>query len=61
MCAVFAPSLPYPTVFFYKKLLPAIVISSHVEEKQAMYRFKSLREKKIKELSLCVNGWGRKA
>ena len=46
MCAVFAPSLSYPTVlFFHKKLLPAIVISSHIEEKQPMYRFKSLKKK----------------
>ena len=55
------PTLQY---FFHKKLLPAIVISLHVEEeKQPMYRFKSLKEKKykIKKLSLCVNGWGRKA
>ena len=41
-----------------KKLLAAIVISSHMEVKQSMYRLKSLKEK---TLSLCVNGWGRKA
>ena len=36
-----------------KKLLNVIVISSHMEEKQSMYRLKSLMKK---TLSLCVNG-----
>ena len=34
-------------------LLPSIVISSHMEEKQSMDRLRSLKEK---TLSLCVNG-----
>ena len=59
MCAVFAPSLSYPTVlFFHKKLLPAIVISSHIEEKQPMYRFKSLKKKKKnKKNTFFVREW----
>ena len=36
-----------------KKLLPAIGITLHMEEKQSMYHLKSLKEK---TLSLCVNG-----
>ena len=43
---VFPPSLLYPIVVLHKKLLPAIVISSHMEEKQSMYRLKSIKEKK---------------
>ena len=41
-----------------KKLLPANVISSYMEEKQSMYRLKSLKEK---TLSLLVNCRGTKA
>ena len=29
----------------FKKLLPAIVISSHMEETQSLYRFKSFKER----------------
>ena len=44
-----------PQYFLYpsKKLLPAIVISSHMEEKLSRYRLKSLKKK---TLFLCVNG-----
>ena len=41
-----------------KKLLPTIVISLHMKEKQSMYHLKSLKEK---PLSLRMNSWGRKA
>ena len=37
-------------IFFYiciKTLFPAIVISSHIEEKQLMRRLKKLREKSL--------------
>ena len=46
---------PIPQHFLHpsKKLLPAIRISLHMEEKQSMYRLKSLKEK---TLSSCVNG-----
>ena len=46
---------PIPQYFLHpsKKLLPVIVISSHIEEKQSMHRLMSLKEK---TLSLCVNG-----
>ena len=58
---VFVPLLPYPTTFLHpsKKLHPAIVISSHMEEKQSMYYLKDLKDlKDLKEktLSLGVNG-----
>ena len=50
-------SLPhYPSQS--EKLLPAIVISSHMEEKQSKYRLKSLKEK---TLSLRLFCRGRKA
>ena len=51
---VFAPLL-IPQDFLHpsKKLPTAIVISSNMEQKQSMYRLKSLREK---TLSLAVNG-----
>ena len=44
---VFAPSLPYPTVFLHpsKKLRSTIIISCHMKEKQSMHRLKSLKEK----------------
>ena len=32
---VLAPSLPYPTIFFCIRLLPAIVIISHMEENRS--------------------------
>ena len=41
-----------------KKLLPTIVISLHMKEKQSTYHLKSLKEK---PLSLIMNCWGRKA
>ena len=41
-----------------EKLLPTIVINSHMKEKQSMYRLKSLKQK---TLSLQVNCRGRKA
>ena len=46
---------PIPQYFLLpsKKLLAAIVISLYMEEKQLMYRLKSLKEK---TLSLYVNG-----
>ena len=46
---------PSPQYFLHpsKKLLPAIVISSHMEEKRSVHRLKSLREK---TLSLLANG-----
>ena len=46
--------LPTPQYFLHasKKLLPAIVISLHIEENQSMYRLKSSKEK---TLSLHVN------
>ena len=50
-------SLPH-SISQSEKLLPAIVISSHMEEKQSMYRLKSLKEK---TLSLRVFCRGRKA
>ena len=51
---VFAPSLiPKDFLHPYKKLPTAVVISSHMEEKQSMYRLKSLTEK---TLSLGVTG-----
>lgn len=47
-------SLPHFVLDPSKKLLPAIVlISLHMEEKQSVYRLKSLKKK---TLSLCVNG-----
>ena len=54
------PHFPIQQYFLHpsQKLLPAIVISSHMEEKQPMYRFKSLKEN---ILSLCVNDSDRKA
>lgn len=57
---VFAPSLPYPQYFLHpaKKLLVAIVIGSHKEEKQSMYGFKGLKEK---TLPFYVNCCGRRA
>lgn len=57
---VFAPSLHYPQYFLHppKKLLAAIVIGSHKEEKQSMYGFKGLKEK---ILSFYVNCCCRKA
>lgn len=56
----FAPSLPYTQYFLHphKKLLAAIVIGSHKEEKQSMYGFKGLKEKTI---SFYVNCFGKKA
>ena len=47
---VFAPSPPYTTVILHfciclMKLLPAIVISSYMEERQSMRRLKSLKER----------------
>ena len=45
-------TIPQYFVHPSNKLLPAIVIGSHMEEKQLMYRLKSLKEKTI---SLCVN------
>ena len=50
-------SLPH-SISQSEKLFPAIVISSHIEEKQSMYRLKSLKEK---TLSLRVFCRGRKA
>ena len=60
MRVVFALSLPYPTVFLHpsKKLLPAIVFSSHMEEKRSFEEFKgkdtfcerSLRQKGLDKL-----------
>ena len=46
---------PIPQYFLRpsKKLLAAILISSHMGEKQSMYGLKSLKEK---TLSLCANG-----
>ena len=46
--------LPIPQYFLHpsKKLLPAIGISLHMEEKQSMYHLKSLKETTH---SLCVN------
>ena len=46
---VFAPVFLHPS----KKLLAAIAISSHMEEKQSTCRLKSLKEETF---SLCVNG-----
>ena len=59
MCG-FRSIFPNPRYFFQpsKKLLRAIVISSHMEEKQSMYRMKSLKEKL---LSLRVNFRRKKA
>ena len=60
-CAWFSlHHFPTPQYFTHpsKKLLPAIVISSYMEQKQPMYRLKSLKEK---ALSLLVNSWGIKA
>ena len=37
-------SIPMLKKKFRKKLLPAIVLSSHMEEKQSMYHLKSLNE-----------------
>ena len=53
MCG-FRSIFPNPRYFLQlsKKLLRAIVISSHMEEKKSMYRMKSLKEKL---LSLRVN------
>ena len=53
---VLTPPLPYTPQYILhlsKKLLAAIVISSHMQEEQSMYRLKSLKEKTD---SLCVNG-----
>ena len=50
-------SLPH-SISQSEKLFPAIVISSHMEEKQSMYPLKSLKEKTF---SLHVNCRGRKA
>ena len=44
---------PPPPLHPSKKLLSAIGISLHMEEKQSMYHLKSLKEK---TLSSCVNG-----
>ena len=50
-------SLPH-SVSQSEKLLPAIVISSPMEEKQSMYRLKSLEEKTLSLRAFCR---GRKA
>ena len=50
-------SLPH-SISQSEKLLPAIVIGSHMEEKQSKYRLKSLKEK---ALSLRLFCRGRKA
>ena len=63
MCAVFAPSLPYATVFF-----PLKIASRHCDQLArrrettdvSFQEFKGKKKNK-KKLSLCVNGWGRKA
>ena len=59
MCG-FRSIFPNPRYFLQpsKKLLRAIVISSHMEEKQSMYRMESLKEKL---LSLRVNFRRKKA
>ena len=53
-------TFPSHSIFVHppKKFLAAIMISSHMEDKRSMYSLNSLKEK---ALSLCVNGWGRKA
>ena len=60
VCMVFPPSLLYPTVVLHKKLLAAIVISSHMEEKQSMYRLKSIKEKNTVFVSECLRQKGLK-
>ena len=57
---VFPPSLLYPTVVLHKKLLAAIVISSHMEEKQSMYRLKSIKEKNTVFVRECLRQKGLK-
>ena len=50
MCVIFAPSLPYPTVFFASvrtNLLAAIVISSHME---VLFVREWLRQKGLEKL-----------
>ena len=53
-------TFPPHSIFLHppNKFLAAMMISSHMEDKQSMYSLKSLKEK---ALSLCENGWGRKA
>ena len=51
----------HPTLQYFlhpdKKLLPAIMISLHMDKKQSWHSLKSLKEN---TLSLWTNGWGRK-
>ena len=55
---VFGPSPPYPTVFLLQpsnNLLPAIVISSHLEEKIIDVSFEEFKGRD----TLFVSGWLR--